>query len=90
MADSVRVTVIVPCEGRESRFSGTLRPSRRSEPGYPMRLRLASELYDPAGTQLADRHELPVLLVEFAKLILQHGQQPCLDAVPQFADQGPS
>ena len=55
-----------------------------------MRLRLASELYDPAGTQLADRHELPVLLVEFAKLILQHGQQPCLDAVPQFADQGPS
>jgi hypothetical protein len=25
------------------------------------------------GTQLADRHELPVLLVQFAKLILQHG-----------------
>jgi len=30
-----------------------------------------------------------VFLVQFAKLILQHGKQPCLDAVPQFADQGP-
>jgi len=29
------------------------------------------------GTQLADRHEVPVLLVQFAKLIVRHGQQPC-------------
>jgi len=38
--------------------------------------------------QLADRHELPVLLVEFAELVLQHRKQPRLDAVPQMAHRG--
>src|SRR5574344_1583677 len=35
--------------------------------------------------KLADGHELPMLLVEFADLVLQHGEQPRLDALPEFA-----
>jgi len=46
MADSVHVTVFAPSNGRKSRFPGTRPPSRRSEPGFPMRLRFASELFE--------------------------------------------
>jgi hypothetical protein len=35
--------------------------------------------------QFADRDEVPMLLIEFADLILQHGEEPGLDAAPQSA-----
>jgi len=28
------------------------------------------------GTQLADRHKLPVLIVQFAKFVFEHRKQP--------------
>jgi len=34
---------------------------------------------------LANSDELPVLVVEFAQLIFQHGEQPGLNAVPEYA-----
>jgi hypothetical protein len=40
------------------------------------------------GAQFADGHELPMLIIEHSDFVLQHWEEPRLDAVPQLSHRG--